>query len=173
MRRLLYAGCEVLLFEIAASSKRSCVSLASASSANMFDQKEPMKKICMCFVLFAVPSVSQISSKPSSQYSSPALTNSFAKSGLRLAKMIEGEQGAYDVGSDGGIQGPRMVQQAADDLDVDAQSKTDKLVSTTLQTFLTARLMNNTAIGAISAKIGLATAGGSHVYEIKRLASCE
>ena len=119
-----------------------------------------MKILLVGLVLSAVPCLVQATTKKPTQHSTqPPLKDSFAKSSLRLLKMIDGETGSFDVGADGAIVGPRLVQQAADDLDVDAETQSEQLVSRVLQTFLTARLMHNTSIGAISAKVGLAMSG--------------
>lgn len=91
----------------------------------------------------------------------------FCEEWLAPPENIEGELGSFGVASDGEIQGPRSVQESADNLDIDAQTATEKLVSSTLQVLLTARLMHNTAVGTISSKIKLAMAS-TPVYDDQR-----
>ena len=116
-----------------------------------------MKKLLICVALFALPAVCQTVAKPISHGGS-TLKESFAKASLRVLRVIEGELGSFDIGADGEIDAPRLSQQACDDLDVDAQSTTERLASDTLQTLLKTRLMHNTGIASISAKIRLAMA---------------
>lgn len=87
---------------------------------------------------------------------SQPLSDVFAKNALRTLRMIEGEASSAEIAEDGGILFPRATTEALDNLDVDARTKAEQSVASTLRTLFTARMVHNTTIGAISSKIGLA-----------------
>jgi len=78
------------------------------------------------------------------------LKDDFAKSSLRVLKMIEGETGEISQGPDGSTRVPRSTSQALDDLDVDAQSKDDQAVVSVLKDFFLARVTDNMYIEILS-----------------------
>jgi hypothetical protein len=78
------------------------------------------------------------------------LTDDFAKSALRVLKMIEAETGEPSLAQNGGILVPRTTNQAIDDLDVDAETKTDQAVVSVLHRFFIAKLEHNTAVSILS-----------------------
>jgi len=141
--------------------------------ARYFDRRTlgTMKTLLICLALsVALPCIAQEAKAkkvPQRTIQAP-LKDDFAKSSLRVLKLINGETGSYDVGADGGIVGPAAVQESVDNLDADAQSKSELLVSHVMQGFLTARLTHNTYIQTISAHVGLLMVGTDDDYKATR-----
>ena len=83
-----------------------------------------VKKPFFCLVLAAFPCIAQ---KPAitagSSNQGGLLKDDFAKSSLRLLKMIEGETGSFQMSPSGALLVPHATHEALDNLDVDAQSK--------------------------------------------------
>ena len=107
----------------------------------------------------AQPSARTVAQQSSGRSSQVSLKDEFAKSSLRILRMIEGETAAVEEGADGSLLVPRATQDALDNLDVDAQTKPEQAVVGVLNAFFTARLTHNTSIAAIAAKISLSLSG--------------
>jgi hypothetical protein len=129
-----------------------------------------MRISVLCFALIALPTLAQTPSKTANQQAvsrrgtqSP-LKDEFAKSSLRALRMIQGETSAFTVGQDGSLLVPRVTQDVLDNLDADAQTKTEQAVVGVLNTFFIARLTHNTFISDISAKINLSLSGKQNEY---------
>ena len=74
------------------------------------------------------------------------LSDAFAKSALRLLRMIEAETGALTTSKDGGYLVPRATSQAIDDLDVDATSADEVAIVSALKQLFSARTLNNLSV---------------------------
>jgi hypothetical protein len=109
-----------------------------------------MKTLLFCCCLFTVPSIAQTVANDPAAAASSNLKDDFAKSGLRVLKMIEGETGESNIGSDGSLLVPRSTSQAIDNLDVDAQTKDDLEVVRVLQVFFRAKINHNVDIHILS-----------------------
>lgn len=120
-----------------------------------------MKRCFLCLALAVCPCLAQTSATTAAKHtpvgsSNQGLNDEFAKSSLRVLKMIEGETGTFQIGTNGGLLVPHATHQALDNLDVEAQSKSERTVSGVLLTFFNALLAHNTSIAAISSMVSLA-----------------
>jgi PEGA domain len=121
-----------------------------------------MKTLLLCCVL-TLQSVAQTPSttvaKKNTATDSAAIQNlkdDFAKSSLRVLRMIESETGDMSVGRDGSVLVPRSTNQAINDLDIDAITKEDQEVVNALQVFFNARLLHNLDIQILATKAKIA-----------------
>jgi PEGA domain len=116
-----------------------------------------MKTLLLCCCVLTLQSVAQTAStvvaKKNTATDPAAIQNlkdDFAKSSLRVLKMIERETGKMSKGQDGGYLVPRATSQAIDDLDVDAETKADQSIVSMLNDFFEAKVMDNLIISTIS-----------------------
>ncbi len=120
-----------------------------------------MNKIILCFALAAFPCLAQTKATTAGKRASTGnnqgfLKDDFAKSSLRVLRKIEGETGAFQLSPSGGLLVPHATHEALDNLDIEAQSKSEQMVSGVLLTFFNARLAHNNSIAAVSSMVFLA-----------------
>jgi hypothetical protein len=86
--------------------------------------------VVCCVILSIAPAYGQGTkhSPAPRNVASKNLTDNFAKSALRVLKMIQAETEEPSLAQNGGVLVPRTTNQAIDDLDVDAETKTDQAV---------------------------------------------
>ncbi len=118
-----------------------------------------MHRIIFCFALATLTCLAQTKTaekRASTGSNQGFLKDAFAKNSLRVLKMIEGETGAFQLSPSGGLLVPHATHEALDNLDIEAQSKSEQMVSATLLNLFHARLAHNSSIAVVSSLVSLA-----------------